>query len=217
MKNSIKYLHSFFAALLLQLLVFGALTIGLNAYGQDFVLANAEHSNILYRGYPNKLILAEAGQANQDYEIIPIDCNIRKVNSDGAEHSYIVRPTGLKAATIKFVAADGTPLESVVFEVKNLPNPLLYWGNNEFGSTVSSSPKLFVKYAPDVRLNSSFEILSWAFHHKYKNFNGAGNELSTKMLEYTQSMPIGETISIITKVKGPDGIVHTMGGTWTKR
>jgi hypothetical protein len=218
MKNSIKYLNSFFAAMILKLLLFGALTFGLNAYGQDFVAASSEQSNILYRGYDNKLTLGEVGCANQEYEIVPIDCKIKKVNSDGSERSYIVRPTGrLKIATIKFVSADGNPLETVVFTVKNLPNPLLYWGNNEFGSTVSSSPKLFVKYSSDVRLNTSFEIVSWEFNHKYKNFSGAGDELSSKILEYTRSMPLGETISIITKVKGPDGIEHTMGGTWTKR
>ena len=218
MKNSIKYLNSFFTSLFLQLLVFGALTFGLNAYGQDFVAASSEQSNILYRGYDNKLILGEVGCANQEYEIVPIDCKIKKVNSDGSDHSYIVRPTGrLKTATIKFVSKDGNPLHSVVFMVKNLPDPELYWGNNKAGSTLSSSPKIFIKYPPEVRLDTYFEIVSWEFNHKYKNFNGAGHELSPKMLEYTRSMPIGETISIITKVKGPDGIVRTKGGTWTKR
>jgi len=218
MKNSIKYLNSFFAALFLQLLVFGALTIGLNAYGQDFVAASSEQSNILYRGYDNKLILGEVGCANQEYEIVPIDCKIKKVNSDGSDHSYIVRPIGrLKTATIKFVSKDGNPLHSVVFMVKNLPDPELYWGNNKAGSTLSSSPNIFIKYPPEVRLDTYFEIVSWESHHNDKNFIGQGHELSSEMLEYTRSVVSGKSISIVVKVIGPDRVTRLKAGAWIKR
>jgi len=195
-----------------KLAILGIIFLGFNSFGQDLAIENTNQNKILYRGFENKIVLNQIGDDNQSHQIEAINCEVLKQD----KNTYLVK-TRTKAQTAKInIVSNGQTIESIPFNVENLPSPSLFWGTNKAGSTSSESAEIEIKYAPEVSFEANFEIVEWACSINETKFDGQGNLLSKEMLDGTNSMTTGELIIIDVKVKGEDGIIRKLSGSWVK-
>lgn len=199
-----------------RILLLGALLMQAATYAQNFVVQNIEHTQILYRGYNNQLLIGRIGSEMDDYQIEGSNCDVQKLENGEGENLFIVKPNAkTRCAAIRFLH-NGELKDSIHFLVQNLPSPSIYWGNQQSGSYTSTEPNLIIKYPLEIRLQSSFEIVSWRCVLNKKTVQGTGNILSQEILDFTRSLKPGEEFSIILKVKGEDGIYRELAGVWEK-
>ena len=196
-----------------KLLLFGALAFGLNSFGQGYIISNSEVST-LYRGYKN---LVNFGTLNgfSGYKL-EVDNGSLSKSEDGSQ--YILKPTGRKnTCTVTFLdTVNNKEMNKVVFNVQNLPDPILYWGGTKSGGRASKSQtRLFAKYGPEIPLNVSFKISRMeVLVPGQATITCEGGTLSQEAINAIRNSA-EETISIIALMVGPDGIVRQIVGTWT--
>lgn len=192
------------------------LTFGINATAQNFVAVNAEEDNVLYWGYNNKYQFGDLDCSESDYVLEAVNCDLVKSNPETNDQEYIIKvKRGERTAKVNFVH-DGKVVGSIDFDVKPLPAASLYWGNYESGTQVSDMKELRVGYAPGFNFDTSYEVTSWESSHGSQSFKGEGNMLSEDFLAYAETIPSGETITIVVTTKGADGISRKTGGSWIK-
>ena len=195
--------------------ILGIAFLGMNAFGQNMVVETNDQSNVLYRGYDNRVTIGQAGTNAKDFKLEAINCQVAEVT--GQKNTYIVKASSAaRTAQINYVS-NGKTIDSTVFVIKSLPSPLFYWGNNENGSDVSSASTLEIKYPSGVALDASFSITNWECMIGEMSFKGSGNELSQEMLDVTKVLPVGGTVYITAQVVGGDGITRKVGGSWVKK
>ncbi len=173
--------------------------------------------NVLYRGYDNKVLATASGFPST---VITGSGATLAASSDGM---YIARPTGggrTAKLTVSGKTADGktVALRSVEYRVLNLPKPTMYWGGVEDGGTANPREKfIFTKYGPEVPLNAAFNIISWEVNvaGAMGSERGAGNTLSPKALGLFGAAPKGSRVFYALKVKGPEGILRNISGSFT--
>jgi hypothetical protein len=199
-----------------KLAIVTSLFFSLTCFAQHFVVENIGHKNILYRGYENKIAIGQVGCEIEDFKIEAIHCELTTLAGAESENIYIVKPhSSAKKAVIRFVSG-GQTIDSVEFDVQNLPAPSLYWGNNKSGANFSNSAALAMKYAPEVTLTANFEIIGWKCITQNKQFEDSGSILSPQFIDFTKTMKTGETIQIQVKIKNADGSTRFATGTWLK-
>jgi hypothetical protein len=197
-----------------KLAVLGVIFLSFNSFGQDLIVENIDQNKVLYRGFENKLIIGKIDGNGEVFQMEAFNCEVSKL--DGNANTYIVK-TKSKARTAKInFISDGQITDSAKFIVRNLPAPSLFWGNQEAGSNVSNSSEMKIKYPFGITLKSSFEIVSWKCHSKDTKYEGVGNLLSQEFLDFTKSIKTGEFITIVVNVKGEDGVIRRLTGSWVK-
>lgn len=173
--------------------------------------------NVLYRGYENKVEGVASG-----YEETVLSGN--GVTLSKAAKGYIGRTSGSgKTATITVSGRNSTTkktesLGTFTFRVSNLPPPNLYFGATEDGGKATKvETRLFAKYGPEIPLNVSFQVLSWELNvaGAPRPAKGSGNQLNADGTSLLKQAKPGSTISFMTTVKGPDGIVRKKSGNYT--
>ena len=198
-----------------KLAILGIIFLGFNSFAQDLASENIDQNNVLYRGFENKIVFDQIGDDSEEFQMEAINCEVSK--SDRNENTYTVK-TRSKARTAKInFISNGQISDSATFIVQNLPVPSLIWGHNITGGTISNSKEIRIKYSPGIALESNFEIVSWNCSQKDAKFDGQGNQLSQEMLDHTKSMTKGEFITIEVKVKGVDGVIRKLSGSWEKK
>lgn len=171
--------------------------------------------NVLYRGYNNMVNITASGYPSGDLSVT----NATKSKSgDG----FIVKPGKGKTSTLtvmgKTVDGKSVKLKSLDFRVQNLPDPSLFWGGKKSGDKGNKNSALLqAKYGDGIPLKAEFTILKWKFLApglKGAPPTGAGGSIGS-VSSLIRAVQAGTGISFVCDVKGPDGIVRKVGGSWT--
>lgn len=161
-------------------------------FGQ--VVVSCSDIQVLYRSYPNKIIVGSNGVAAADINLKSENAQLTK---EGNEWIAIVESGN--SATIGAYAND-VLLYEVTYKVKPLPNPELYWGNARDGEEASmGEPFLNVRYDESVVLNKSFEILGWEASFDNKLLGGTGTLLSESFFDLLERSA-EDTVDVIITV-----------------
>ena len=171
--------------------------------------------NILYRGYPNKVVFAVTNNGDRNIIVNAVNCTVEEPVNGGYT---IARPGGGKTAILSLILTDGEQYDTIKrvhYRVSNLPDPILYWGGSKSNSKATlHSTSLFAKYPPEVPLNASFSIAEWSIFDKGDTISGVGNNLESADSLF-RSFEVPTVVTIQTVVVGPDGIRRKILGNWS--
>ena len=171
--------------------------------------------NVLYRGYSNKIIVGVTHNNKANVQISGQGCSIIKDNEDG---HFIVKPiTTEGVVSISVILVEGKKtdtLETKLYRVMNLPVPSVYFGSNISGSKANiHERKVFVKYPPEIPLNTTFIVKSWEIQVNDQVVSGKGNTLiNVDSLFQSVTSPTTLTIELI--FVGNDDIKRKLKGQW---
>jgi hypothetical protein len=170
--------------------------------------------NILYRGYPNKLIPAVTNNDSAEVLIKGDDVFIEKFDD-----YYIVKPTSAGRSVSLYVVLEKNGIQDTIrklkYRVYNIPDPILYWGTSKNSEKANiRHQKIFAKYPPEIALSAQFTIESWSIKYKNLEVSGKGNDLSSAE-KFLKKIKKETTIEIITIVMGIDGVRRKIKGSWT--
>ncbi len=172
--------------------------------------------NVLYRGYANKV---EAVASGYDQTIL----SGSGVSLTKSGNGWIANPGGGREATITVsgkssVTNKTVSLGSFKFRISRLPDPELFFGTAPSGERGSKAEtRLFAKYKPEIPLNAKFTILRWELSvpgNPTAPPRGQGGQLTPKASSLLRQVKPGTIISIMTDVRGPDGVTRKRGGSW---
>lgn len=179
------------------------------------IAVETEGSNILYRGFNNKVII---GSTEKTYDSLVVENG--SISSSTTNGYYIIKPFRFNTCTLHALVFKENSIDTIdskVFIVYNLPKPSLWWGTSNTGEKAQLySNAIFARYDASVPLNARFNILDWECVIGEKTYKDKGNTLTEDFLIKVRSLPEGETISIICTVGGPDGIARKLAGSWTR-
>lgn len=178
----------------------------------QFILSSPELF-VFYRGYDNKIDATSLTKA-KDIHLSSPDFEFRKES----ETRFIGRATG-EAGWSKIYMTDaknGDTIDVFKVEIRNLPNPSLFFGGCEDGGTANKmETRFFAKYGPEIPLNVSFAILSGTIiipNGPTLTFNGS--QLNMDCTDVLRILPSPTTISVTLIVKGPDGNTRTASASY---
>ena len=172
--------------------------------------------NVLYKGYNN---IVEGVASGYDQTIL----NGNGVTLSKSGNQYIGRVSGAgRTATISIsgkntVTNKTVSLGTFTFRVMNLPPPTLFFGAVEDGGKASKAEtRLFARYA-DSPLKAEFSVQTWELNvaGAPRPAKGSGNTLNADGISLMKQAKPGSTISFMTQVKGPDGILRKKSGVFT--
>ncbi|MDG1334135.1 MAG: GldM family protein [Crocinitomicaceae bacterium] len=192
------------------------LMIGVTSLAQNEVAAvELPEHNILYRGFTNKISPAVTNNDGQEVRLIGTNSTVEKVKG---EESYIVKiKTREKIETLHVVLYDGAnadTVESINYQVANLPAPYVYWGGLRSGGIGNITAKeLSIGYPEEVQLENNFEVKSWKIISPDAIIEGDGNNISSAE-EFLKKIESGTTLLFTVKVLGEDGITRMKRAQW---
>ncbi|MGV3611660.1 MAG: GldM family protein [Fluviicola sp.] len=172
--------------------------------------------NVLYKGYNN---VVEGVASGYDQTIL----NGNGVSLTKSGNGYIGRVSGAgRTATISISGKNSVTNKTVslgtfTFRVMNLPPPSLFFGATEDGGKASKAEtRLFARYS-DSPLKAEFVVQSWELNvaGAPRPAKGTGNTLNSDGISLMKQARPGSTISFMTQVKGPDGILRKKSGVFT--
>jgi gliding motility-associated protein GldM len=172
--------------------------------------------NVLYKGYNN---IVEGVASGYDQTIL----NGNGVSLTKSGNGYIGRVSGAgRTATISISGKNSVTNKTVslgtfTFRVMNLPPPSLFFGATEDGGKASKAEtRLFARYS-DSPLKAEFVVQSWELNvaGAPRPAKGTGNQLNADGISLMRQAKPGSTISFMTQVKGPDGILRKKSGVFT--
>ncbi|MDF3028539.1 MAG: hypothetical protein K0S23_2846 [Fluviicola sp.] len=172
--------------------------------------------NVLYKGYNN---IVEGVASGYDQTIL----NGNGVSLTKSGNGYIGRVSGAgRTATISISGKNSVTNKTVslgtfTFRVMNLPPPSLFFGAVEDGGKASKAEtRLFARYS-DSPLKAEFTVQTWELNvaGAPRPAKGTGNQLNADGISLMRQAKPGSTISFMTQVKGPDGILRKKSGVFT--
>ncbi len=172
--------------------------------------------NVLYKGYNN---IVEGVASGYDQTIL----NGNGVSLTKSGNGYIGRVSGAgRTATISISGKNSVTNKTVslgtfTFRVMNLPPPSLFFGATEDGGKASKAEtRLFARYS-DSPLKAEFSVQTWELNvaGAPRPAKGSGNTLNADGISLLKQSKPGSTISFMTQVKGPDGILRKKSGVFT--
>lgn len=172
--------------------------------------------NVLYKGYNN---VVEGVASGYDQTIL----NGNGVSLTKSGNGYIGRVSGAgRTATISISGKNSVTNKTVslgtfTFRVMNLPPPSLFFGATEDGGKASKAEtRLFARYS-DSPLKAEFSVQTWELNvaGAPRPAKGSGNTLNADGISLMRQAKPGSTISFMTQVKGPDGILRKKSGVFT--
>lgn len=172
--------------------------------------------NVLYKGYNN---IVEGVASGYDQTIL----NGNGVSLTKSGNGYIGRVSGAgRTATISISGKNSVTNKTVslgtfTFRVMNLPPPSLFFGATEDGGKASKAEtRLFARYS-DSPLKAEFSVQTWELNvaGAPRPAKGTGNTLNADGISLLKQSKPGSTISFMTQVKGPDGILRKKSGVFT--
>ncbi|MFT6244806.1 MAG: hypothetical protein ACJA0U_001655 [Salibacteraceae bacterium] len=177
------------------------LLLSMSVIGQDdLVTARMTDYQVLYRGYPNKVIFSTNER--------PLCAECDTVYPTGELNEYIVIPGVGRTKTISF--SNG---QEISLRVSRLPDPTLFYGSApNRGKVRRVSSMLRATYGPEMNLWGKFEVISWTVSIGLETFKGEGYKISDEVKAYFGSVKSNGCFSVIAKIKGPDGIVRSLAG-----
>ncbi|MDR0801111.1 GldM family protein [Fluviicola sp.] len=172
--------------------------------------------NVLYKGYDNVVEGVASG-----YDQTILNGNGVSLSKSGTQYIGRVNGSG-RTATISISGKNSVTNKTVslgtfTFRVMNLPPPSLFFGATEDGGKASKAEtRLFARYS-DSPLKAEFSVQSWELNvaGAPRPAKGAGNTLNEEGVSLLKQAKPGSSISFMTQVKGPDGILRKKSGVFT--
>ena len=195
------------------ILLLMALPVFLNAQEYDVINSSlSEDVNVLYLGFDNEIRLIPNDNS--------VGLNCRNCSIRRSAGNYIVRPGNSAFAELIIVEPNGDQNDTVKiekFEVQPLPTPSVYI-NGELSKGTFNSDLLYVrvKYAPNVPLESNFNVQGWQMLISGELYFGKGDRFPQMINDAIATLSKGSTVSLQLDVEGPDGIVRRKGIELTK-
>jgi len=171
--------------------------------------------NMLYRGYDNKVEGVASGYPESTLSGNGVTLSKSGkgwIGRPGAGRSCTITISGKNTVTNKTVS-----LGTFTFRVSNLPPPAIFFGSAADGETASKAEtRLFAKYPPEIPLNVAFQVVSWELNvaGAPRPAKGTGNQLTPDATSLLKQAKSGSTVSFMTQVKGPDGIIRKKSGVF---
>jgi gliding motility-associated protein GldM len=171
--------------------------------------------NMLYRGYDNKVEGVASGYPESTLSGNGVTLSRAGkgwIGRPGAGRSCTITISGKNTVTNKTVS-----LGTFTFRVSNLPPPAIFFGSAADGETASKAEtRLFAKYPPEIPLNVTFQVVSWELNvaGAPRPAKGTGNQLNADASSLLRQAKAGSTVSFMTQVKGPDGIIRKKSGVF---
>ena len=172
--------------------------------------------NVLYKGYNN---VVEGVASGYDQTILAG----QGVTLTKSGKGYIGRVSGAGRTAKITISGKSTKTNKTVslgsfeFRVMNLPPPSLFFGATEDGGKASKAEtRLFARYS-DSPLKAEFSVQSWELNvaGAPRPAKGTGNTLNADGISLMRQAKPGSSISFMTQVKGPDGILRKKSGVFT--
>jgi hypothetical protein len=188
--------------------------------GSSQIIVSVDGHETLYRGYKNHVSFGTADGRPFDLQFTNailfndtlLDQN-EKCETIQYLDSYISPGSALKTTVFFLDSESKIPFDSIVFRVKNLPAPGVYFGALKDGqdaavAVIRAQSRLSTKYPPEIALNATFNIVSYevSLSSEEKVVFGSGPNLSTEASELISLSRPGDTILFMTIIRGPDGI-----------
>ncbi|MEN9400137.1 MAG: hypothetical protein RL632_1240 [Bacteroidota bacterium] len=159
--------------------------------------------NVLYLGFSNRLEIS-----------VPKDAGRYTVFAEGAtlqkhEAYYTVLVKEVKRATIGVLNEKGDTIGKQEFICKRLPTCELYWGSAQNGeSLLDYWEPLQAGYPDVVHLTTSFSVVSYelTFSESDQTIEVQGNEITSSVVDYLNTLESKTQVFVKAKVLGPDGI-----------
>ncbi|MFT5777869.1 MAG: hypothetical protein ACI837_000817 [Crocinitomicaceae bacterium] len=171
---------------------------------------------ILYNGYANVVEFKNAG--DETYFVRCTGCDTIYRTSLPNKYAIKAKRSLAREVVLTLYRDAGTKvvLKSFRLRVINLPDPELFFGATKSGSKIAiNASRLFAKYPPEIPLRASFVITKWTLSARGEKFTGAGSKLSEEAMAFLKMLSSDEIVSLITQVRGPDGITRSLGGAYT--
>ena len=177
--------------------------------------------NILYRGYDNKIQLAKAN-VNQDVVVRSTDVELMLLDTIAAIYRARVSdlPREVKIYVLSKNLKDTLSINS--FRVMNLPPPSLFFGDIIDGGNGMLSTEISCKYPESHLIPTSitfevvkYEIIAKGAETTCKGTGGVLSSESTMWLQNELEKPREDeflAITILTTIKGPDGVNRKRAG-----
>jgi hypothetical protein len=187
--------------------------------GFSQIIVSVDGHDILYSGYKNRVSLGTADGRPFDLQFTNAmfftdTLLAQNEKGDTIQHieSYI-SPYSVLKTTVYFLDSESKiPFDSIVFRVKHLPAPSVYFGALKDGqdaavAVIRAQSRLSTKYPPEIALNATFTIVSYevSLSSEEKVVSGSGPNLSTEARELISLSRPGDTILFMTIIRGPDG------------
>ncbi len=168
---------------------------------------------IFYRGYDNK-VEATSLTREKNIQLSGPDFEFRKES----ETKFIGRAIGEPGPSKIYMtnSKNGDTIDVFKVEIRNLPDPNLYFGGAEDGGTASiQETRFFAKYGPEIPLNVSFMIIQGTLTLQTgQQLKFTGNRLGNTESELLQQLGTESTVFGEFTVKGPDGNTRTVHASW---
>jgi hypothetical protein len=173
-------------------------------------------SNILYRGFENKVKIAVNETDGQTISLVGNNCTVKALK---APNEFIVKPGNDKITTLSVVLTNSEGEETIVstteYRIKLLPDPDIYWGKIKSGNEATlSDDKLEIGYVYDCPLQSNFIVLKWKMYSDLGDVSGNGPNV-TAIRSVLENISEPTVISFTVHVLSPDGITRLMSATRT--
>jgi hypothetical protein len=166
--------------------------------------------NVFYRNYEN---IIEGVASGYDQCILTPGAGSPQLIKNGT--AYIVKPGAGRTCSIHISGKNSVTGKIVLlgtydYRVMNMPKPTLYLGTLESAKypavTIKSMRALFVKYPPEILLNSKFDVGTWTMKlNGGKEIEGSGQGINDAAQNLLRQVKPGDQLTIFSKYKGPIG------------
>ena len=195
-----------------------SISVKLMAQTENLVVVSADKMNVLYIGIDNPVSIAVPGIASDKIKV-----SINNGTISGSNGKYIIRVDKVMETIIE-VSAEIKPgetqkLESSIFRIKRIPDPIPCIGNNCNSNFYISKEELLKDPQINVSLNLpfdfKFEVISFSLTYVVdKNLlteTAIGNKFTQQMIDAITKLADGSKVYIEDiKVKGPDGALRML-------
>ena len=178
--------------------------------GAQVVFGNPE-AHILYFGYENH---AQIGAVKG--ERFRLSSENIKIRNEG--NGFVLLPQDKEQAVLYFNdPTSGVCFDSIIFDIRILPPPSLFFGSAGDGEKVQLSHNvLFAKYNADIPLTGKFEVKSYTVSTgSGRSITVSGSTIVEDVRSYLKRLNKGDSFTITAKVVGPDGIMREVKGRYT--
>jgi len=156
---------------------------------------------VLYKGYPNKVVGLASG-----YPETKLSGSGVSLTKSGAY--YTAMPTGGKTATISVsgyneMTKKTANLGTFTFEVRPLPKPQCYWGENSGGRASNKSIRVLkAQYDASIPLKVNFSVTGWFLMVGGREYTGSGASLTEDAMKALRLAKSGAKASFTVAYRG---------------
>lgn len=200
------------------------LFLSLPTFAQDsLIVTSVGEYNVVYRNVPN-LVKVAFVEMDDPYYIECFGGELTNRDTSGnllPRNNFLVTPGPSRVIYIDVYNISDTSnwikLGRLEYLNRDLPTPSLFLGATRDGGYSNwNETRMFVKYPPEILLNSWFDIISWKAKIGRKTYSGEGSILSNDFQKQFEKLRPEKEAVIVVKTIGPDGMEREITGTFKR-